>query len=117
MSLALAGCASKPKKPQLAYEERPVELLYATGSDRMDKHLWSQAVNYFAEVERQHPYSEWSRRAILPRLADYRKEESLRPHRSISSLQTCKGLNILCRTLFVLPQVLAPSDRSRAFAA
>jgi len=65
MALALAGCASKPKKPQLAYEERPVELLYATGSDRMDKHLWSQAVNYFAEVERQHPYSEWSRRAIL----------------------------------------------------
>jgi len=31
----------------------------------MDKHLWNQAVDYFQEVERQHPYSEWSRRAIL----------------------------------------------------
>jgi outer membrane protein assembly factor BamD len=65
--LALAGCStfkSKPK-PHLAYEERPVELLYSTGADRMDKHLWSQAVDYFSEVERQHPYSEWSRRAIL----------------------------------------------------
>jgi outer membrane protein assembly factor BamD len=65
-SLAVAACGSRPKpKPKLAYEERPVELLYSTGADRMDKHLWGQAVDYFQEVERQHPYSEWSRRAIL----------------------------------------------------
>ena len=63
--LALAGCAGKEKKPRLAYEERPVELLYATGADRLDRGLWNQAVQYFGEVERQHPYSEWSRRAIL----------------------------------------------------
>lgn len=64
-ALALASCAGKEKKPQLAYEERPVELLYATGADRLDRGLWNQAVQYFGEVERQHPYSEWSRRAIL----------------------------------------------------
>ena len=64
-ALALAGCAGKDKKPRLAYEERPVELLYATGADRLDRGLWNQAVIYFNEVERQHPYSEWSRRAIL----------------------------------------------------
>ena len=65
-ALALAACAgNNKKKPRLAYEERPVELLYATGADRLDRHLWSQAVDYFQEVERQHPYSEWSRRSIL----------------------------------------------------
>jgi outer membrane protein assembly factor BamD len=66
-ALAVAACSGGNKKPKtrLAYEERPVELLYSTGADRMDKHLWSQAVDYFQEVERQHPYSEWSRRAIL----------------------------------------------------
>ena len=64
-ALALAACAGKQKKPRLAYEERPVELLYATGADRLDRGLWNQAVQYFGEVERQHPYSEWSRRAIL----------------------------------------------------
>src|SRR5476649_1080408 len=66
-ALAVGGCSSlKPKpKPKLAYEERPVELLYSTGADRMDKHLWGPAVDYFQEVERQHPYSEWSRRSIL----------------------------------------------------
>ena len=65
-ALALSACASNKKdKVRLAYEERPVELLYSTGANRLDRHLWNQAVGYFQEVERQHPYSEWSRRAIL----------------------------------------------------
>ncbi|MGB6086156.1 outer membrane protein assembly factor BamD, partial [Parvibaculum sp.] len=63
--LALAGCAGKKKQPRLAYEERPVELLYATGANRLDRGLWNQAVQYFGEVERQHPYSEWARRSML----------------------------------------------------
>lgn len=64
--LALCGCgAVKKKQPTLAYEERPVELLYNVGADDLDRHDWADAVNYFREVERQHPYSEWSRRAIL----------------------------------------------------
>jgi outer membrane protein assembly factor BamD len=64
-ALALAGCAGKKKKPQLAYQERPVELLYNAGAEHLDRRQWSQAVDYFQEVERQHPYSEWARRAIL----------------------------------------------------
>jgi outer membrane protein assembly factor BamD len=49
----------------MALEERPVELLYNAGAERLDRQDWSGAVRYFDEVERQHPYSEWSRRAIL----------------------------------------------------
>ncbi len=64
-SLALSACAGKEEKPRLAYEERPVELLYNTGALRLDQRRWSEAVSYFQEVERQHPYSEWSRRSIL----------------------------------------------------
>ncbi|MDB5432880.1 MAG: outer rane assembly lipoprotein YfiO [Caulobacter sp.] len=64
-ALALSACAGKHKKPVLRYQERPVELLYATGADRLDHHAWSEAVDYFREVERQHPYSEWARRAVL----------------------------------------------------
>ncbi|MBX7248039.1 MAG: outer membrane protein assembly factor BamD [Caulobacteraceae bacterium] len=62
---ALSACAGTKKKPQLAYVERPVDQLYATGARRLDEHRWTEAVDYFEEVERQHPYSEWSRRAIL----------------------------------------------------
>lgn len=64
-TLALGACAGKEEKPRLAYQERPVELLYATGAYRLDQRRWSEAVQYFQEVERQHPYSEWSRRSIL----------------------------------------------------
>ena len=62
--LSLGACAGK-KDPGLAYEERPVELLYATGARELDRRRWDDAVQYFDEVERQHPYSEWARRAIL----------------------------------------------------
>lgn len=65
LAAVLGGCAGKKQTPQLAYQERPVELLYATGAQRLDDGSWSEAVQYFDEVERQHPYSEWSRRAIL----------------------------------------------------
>jgi outer membrane protein assembly factor BamD len=65
-TLAISGCGLfKKKKPELAYQERPVELLFSVGADDLDHHRWNEAVNYFREVERQHPYSEWSRRAIL----------------------------------------------------
>ena len=42
-----------------------MELLFNVGADDLDNHQWNDAINYFKEVERQHPYSEWSRRAIL----------------------------------------------------
>jgi outer membrane protein assembly factor BamD len=66
-ALAVGGCSTfkKNKKLTLVYEERPVELLYNAGANRLDEHHWSEAVNYFREVERQHPYSEWARRSIL----------------------------------------------------
>jgi outer membrane protein assembly factor BamD len=66
-ALALSGCASfgQKKKPVQSYSERPVELIYSTGANQLDQHHWSEAIRYFDEVERQHPYSEWSRRSIL----------------------------------------------------
>jgi outer membrane protein assembly factor BamD len=64
-AVSLSACAGKGKKTRIAYEERPVELLYSTGAERMDGRHWGEAAQYFDEVERQHPYSEWARRAIL----------------------------------------------------
>ena len=65
-AVALAGCAGKSRtKAQIATQQRPVELIYSTGASRLDDRQWTEAVDYFHEVERQYPYSEWSRRAIL----------------------------------------------------
>jgi outer membrane protein assembly factor BamD len=59
------GLGAKKKADTTAYEERPVDQLYAAGAQRLDDHRWGDSINYFKEVERQHPYSEWSRRAIM----------------------------------------------------
>ena len=79
---ALSACAGRNDRPQLAYEERPVELLYNTGYQRLERERWADAVDYFQEVERQHPYSEWSRRAILMQIYAYYQQQQLqRGHR------------------------------------
>ena len=66
-AVGVTGCAGlkKKHKTDLSYVERPVDILYATGAARLDRKQWPEAVDYFREVERQHPYSEWARRAIL----------------------------------------------------
>ena len=70
-ALTISACGTRPERPRLAYEERPVEALYNTGYQRMQRNRWADAIDYFQEVERQHPYSEWSRRAILMQIYAY----------------------------------------------
>jgi outer membrane protein assembly factor BamD len=60
----LSGCASK-KKGELTYIARDVETLYNLGADTLAKQQYAQAGLVFDEVERQHPYSVWARRAQL----------------------------------------------------
>jgi outer membrane protein assembly factor BamD len=70
-AMVVASCNRGGNRPRLAYEERPVEALYNTGYQRLQSKRWADAVDYFQEVERQHPYSEWSRRAILMQIYAY----------------------------------------------
>jgi outer membrane protein assembly factor BamD len=67
-AVALSSCNllnRNKNKGDTTYAEQPVEQLYSVGAERLDAHRWTDAITYFKEVERQHPYSEWSRRAIL----------------------------------------------------
>lgn len=61
-----AGCAGKGGGPRdTAYVARDVESLYAEAKDRLDRGNAPLAAALFDEVERQHPYSPWARRAQL----------------------------------------------------
>jgi outer membrane protein assembly factor BamD len=61
-----AGCAGGGKaKKDVAYVARDVDTLYMTAKDRLDKGDAKAAAALFDEVERQHPYSPWARRAQL----------------------------------------------------
>lgn len=66
LGLALAGCAGK-KSTELDtnYVARDVNTLYALAKARVDQGDWKRAAELFNEVERQHPYSIWARRAQL----------------------------------------------------
>ncbi len=68
---ALSGCSlfgghsDSDDKQGAKYVERPVEQIYADAWKKIDDEQWSDAAKQFDEVERQHPYSVWARRAML----------------------------------------------------
>lgn len=61
----LSACAGSTEGKDVAYVARDVESLYAEAQRRLDKGNTLQAAALFDEVERQHPYSPWARRAQL----------------------------------------------------
>lgn len=54
--LLLASCADDSEK----FDEMSVEKLYLISVDRMEAKKYKEAGTAYAEVERQHPYSDWS---------------------------------------------------------
>ena len=76
-ALAVAACASSTSdEEKFAYVEQPVELLYAEGAEKLERRRFDEAILYFEEVERQHPYSAWARRAMLmTAYAQYRQND------------------------------------------
>ena len=67
IGLVLSGCSTfgRKQKAKLAYVERPAETLYTNALEKMDATRWAEAILFFDEVERQHPFSRWARRAML----------------------------------------------------
>lgn len=69
-NLALCGVmvfavACSSAAPEVKYEERPVEKLYNQAMEYLLEENYRFSAAYFAEVERQHPYSIWARRSML----------------------------------------------------
>ena len=60
--LALGACSVAPPKVQ---PDRPVDELYNTGVNLIQRNEPTRAIQFFEEVERQHPYSIWANKAIL----------------------------------------------------
>ena len=68
----LAGCAhGRGSKRDTAYVARDVSTLYTTAKRTMDNGDYETAAKLFDEVERQHPYSVWARRAQLMSAFNY----------------------------------------------
>jgi len=85
----LAGCSTLGiggKKPSdTGYVARDAESLYTAAKDRLDRGDVQVAAALFDEVERQHPYSPWARRAQLMSAFSYYVAEDY--NKSIESAQ------------------------------
>lgn len=65
-TVLVAGCGGRGgKNRDTAYVARDVDALYIAAKDRLDRGRTKEAAALFDEVERQHPYSPWARRAQL----------------------------------------------------
>src|ERR1700679_143702 len=72
-ALALSGCSifgtddatNDLNKDAAQYNERPIDQIYADAWKQINKGNWELAAVQFNEVDRQHPYSVWARRAQL----------------------------------------------------
>lgn len=65
LSLAACGGGAGGAPGDTAYVARDVETLYMAAKERLDRGASRDAAILFDEVERQHPYSPWARRAQL----------------------------------------------------
>lgn len=90
-AMALTACQNSNRRTELAYVERPVELLYSRATDELDKRDYDEAVLLFNEVERQHPYSEWARRSSL--MSAFASYESRKYDEAVGTAQRYLSLN------------------------
>src|SRR3546814_12968574 len=61
------------------YVARDVSTLYRAAQDRLDRGQYKLAAALFDEVERQHPYSPWARRAQLMSAFSYYMDREYTP--------------------------------------
>ena len=74
--LPAAGCARNKLKGDTEYVARDVNTLYSLAKKQLDQGNYVFAAKLFDEVERQHPYSVWSRRAQLMSAFSYYMAQS-----------------------------------------
>ena len=75
----LSGCAGGKNKVNTNYIARDVSTLYMAAKDRLDRKQYGLAAALFDEVERQHPYSPWARRAQLMSSFSYYMDREYTP--------------------------------------
>lgn len=68
-ALSLGGCSSVSswwsKDDEAAFREEPADKLYNQGLAALADRKVSDATKSFEEVDKQHPYTEWARKAVL----------------------------------------------------
>lgn len=73
-ALGFSGCSSSDEDV-LAFQEEPVGKLYNEALSLLGEENYKEAAKKFEDVERQHPYSQWARKAIIMSAFAYYQSE------------------------------------------
>ena len=65
LAAGLAACGGNRAREAVQFSDEPVAQIYLHATDLLDQKRYTEALTAFQEVERQHPYSSWARRAML----------------------------------------------------
>lgn len=65
LAMMVVACAANDDEKDKLPPEEPVESLYNRAYDLLNNGEYEKAAKQFAEVERQHPYSQWATQAQL----------------------------------------------------
>lgn len=88
--IVLGSCSSSDKAPEQE-PQSDVNTLYRQAADALDNAEYLKASRLFEEVERQHPYSQWSTQAQI--MAAYSYYENKSYNEAIISLDRFIGLH------------------------
>lgn len=74
--LGVCSCSSDSTEEEEKYADTPADQLYTQARAKLSEKDYKGAVELFDEVERQHPYSEWSARAqVMAGFTQYRQQQ------------------------------------------
>lgn len=86
LAAGLAACAGRDEsRERQQFVEQPVEQIYNRAAELLEQRRWTEAATSFEEVERQHPYSSWARRAML--MTAYARYQSNQYDEAIAAAQ------------------------------
>lgn len=85
-TIALAGCNSiSLNSNTVDIENLGAEDIYEKGEYYLDKNSNERAAEYFGEIERLYPYSEWAKRGLLMQAFTYHKDKKYQLSRGAAS--------------------------------
>jgi len=112
----LSGCASRADKADISSGDPP-EVIYAEADKLMGKSHFKEAAEKFEEVDRDHPYSPYARRAIAMSAYSYYKEgmypEAIQAAKRYSTLHPGTKESALAQNIIAMSHYDRITDPSR----
>ena len=69
----IVGCAKLKQESAVLIESYSAKEIYDLGEDKLNKNRPEEAAEYFGEIERLYPYSEWAKRGLIMQAFSFHK--------------------------------------------